>query len=455
MRQRASCIGALAALGAAAVVISTVPAPAPALSANAGASSPDNATVGCADIPAVRASVGPRGRQPDGGSGAPSISGNGRFVAFHSVATNLVRGDTNERPDIFVYDRETRETSRVSVATNGTQGDHISASLSISRTGRFVVFGSLATNLVRRDTNGMPDAFLHDRDTGRTVIVSVSSTGQQGRNLGSGQPAVSARGRFVAFVGYPSNLVPGDTNGKPDIFVRDRRAGTTTRVSVSSSGVQANRQSGTYSGPDISADGRYVVFESDARTLVKGDTNGWKDVFLHDRWTHRTTRVSVGAGRAQGDNASYWPSISGDGRYVAFSSRASNLVDDDENDAWDVFVRDRKTGVTTLESRSTAGALVNDGGSSPMISGNGRFVTWGSYADNLVPGDTNGVADVFVRDRVTGSTWRVPCGPGPDGESILPSINDRGTLVAFESIASNLVDSDTNGVSDIFLARSR
>lgn len=451
MSRRASSIGSFVAAGSAALVLSTVPAPA----VTAVAAPPTGTTTGCADSPTIRASVGPRGRQSDDLSLEPSISGNGRFVAFTSVATNLVRRDTNDWPDIFVHDRETGRTSRVSIGTDGAQSDGYSSLVSISRTGRFVAFGSLATNLVRRDTNGMPDVFLHDRDTGRTVIISVSSSEEQGKNLGSSHPALSAGGRFVAFVGYPRNLVPGDTNRHPDIFVRDRRAGTTTMVSVSSDGVQANRQSGTYSGPDINADGRYVVFESDARTLVPGDDNGFQDVFLHDRSTHTTTRVSVGTDGTQGDNESYWPSISADGRYVAFSSRATNLVEDDDNDAWDVFVRDLETGVTTLESRSTEGAAGNDFSYSPMISGNGRFVTWWSYADNLVADDTNGVSDVFVRDRATGVTWRVPCAPEPDGFSILPSIDDRGTFVAFESRARNLVDGDTNRTRDIFVARAR
>lgn len=447
MLRRSASLASLVALAASAATI--IP------TSGADAGSPTGAITGCGDVPTIRASVGPHGRQADDMSLEPSISRDGRFVAFQSVAANLVRGDSNDQPDIFVYDRETQQASRVSVATSGGQADGMSSLQDISRHGGFVAFGSLATNLVAHDTNGMPDVFLHNRTTGRTAIVSVSSTEEQGRNLGSGQPAVSARGAFVAFVGYPRNLVPEDTNGVPDIFVRDRSAGTTTRVSVSTSGAQANRQSGTYTGPDISDDGRYVVFESDATNLVEGDTNRRQDVFVHDRLTHVTTRVSVGPDGVQGDDESYWPSISADGRYVAFSSRATNLVEGDDNDAWDVFVRDLETGVTTLESRSTAGELGDNFSYSPSISGNGRFVTWWSYADNLVGGDINGVADVFVRDRVTGSTWRLPCEPQGDRQSILPTIDNRGTFVAFESRATNLVDSDTNRKADVFLTRAR
>ena len=450
MRRRALATGTLAALCAAASL--SGPGRPPAATADAG---PGGEPMGCGGVPTVRVSLGPHGRQADDMSLEPSISGNGRFVAFQSVATNLVRRDTNDWPDIFVYDRETQRTSRVSVATDGSQADHLSSLQDISRRGRFVAFGSLATNLVRHDDNGMPDVFLHDRKTGRTVIVSVSSTGTQGKDLGSSQPAIGAGGRFVAFVGYPRNLVPDDTNRRPDIFVRDRRAGTTTRVSVSSSGEQADRKSGTYSGPDISADGRYVVFESHATNLVAGDDNRKQDVFLHDRQTHVTTRVSVASDGTQGDDESYWPTISADGRYVAFSSRATNLVEGDDNDDWDVFVRDLETGVTTLESRSSAGELGDNFSYSAMISGNGRFVTWWSYADNLVDGDTNGVADVFVRDRVTETTWRLPCTPEPDRQSILPAISHRGTFVAFESRARNLVDADTNKKPDIFVSRTR
>jgi Tol biopolymer transport system component len=182
------------------------------------------------------------------------------------------------------------------------------------------------------------DIFVRDTVTGRTTRVSVSSRERQA-NAGSQQASISADGRYVAFVSFASNLVAGDTNGTWDVFMRDTAKGKTTRVSVSSGGQQGNDQSGT---PSISADGRYVAFYSYASNLVAGDTNGKADVFVRDTVTGRTTRVSVSSRERQGNGYSYEPSISTDGRYVAFYSLASNLVAGDTNTAGDIFVRDRR-----------------------------------------------------------------------------------------------------------------
>jgi|GEM_PF-1585857 len=223
---------------------------------------------------------------------------------------------------------------RVSVASGGTQGNGDSGCPSISADGRYVAFQSYASNLVPGDTNGTWDVFVHDRLTGQTTRVSVASDGTQG-NGDSECPSISADGRYVAFASLASNLVPGDTNGTWDVFVHDRLTGQTTRVSVASGGAQGN--SGSWC-PSISADGRYVAFQSYASNLVPGDTNGVLDVFVHDRLTGQTTRVSVASDGTQGDSYSFGSSISADGRYVAFSSLASNLVPGDTNDKPDIFV---------------------------------------------------------------------------------------------------------------------
>jgi len=197
-------------------------------------------------------------------------------VVFESDASNLVPGDTNGRYDIFLRDRQTDTTTRLSVSSAGTQGNDSSLAPSISADGRYVVFESDASNLVPGDTNGRYDIFLRDRQTGTTTRLNVSSTGTQGNGV-SGRPSISADGRYVAFNSDASNLVPGDTNGRNDIFLRDRQTGTTTRLSVSSTGVQGDGHS---YDPFISADGRYVAFNSHATTLVPGDTNGKQDIFL-------------------------------------------------------------------------------------------------------------------------------------------------------------------------------
>jgi Tol biopolymer transport system component len=329
---------------------------------------------------------------------APAISADGRFVAFQSDASNLVAGDTNDSPDIFVHDFRTGQTTRVSVDSNGAQANGGSLGPSISADGRFVAFWSSARNLVRGDSNGSGDVFVHDMCSGSTTRVDVGSLGNETNNASGDAPAISADGRYVAFDSHASNLVLGDTNGAADIFVHDLRSGTTTRVSVDSSGVQAGG-GGSYF-PSISADGRFVAFQSYAYTLVPGDTNDATDVFVHDRRTGVTKRISVDSAGAEGNGSSVRPSISADGRYVAFISFASNLVPGDTNEVNDVFVHDLRTGVTTRASVGFSGVQANGDsfGSAPSISADGRRVAFGSGATNLVAGDTNGVSDTFVRD---------------------------------------------------------
>ncbi len=329
----------------------------------------------------------------------PSISDDLRYIAFESVASNLVPGDTNGRTDCFVKDRQTGITERVNVDSNGLEGNHGCYSPSISADGRYVAFPSGASNLVPNDTNGAMDVFLHDRETGVTERVSVDSTGQEA-NGSNVHTIISADGRYVAFYSTATNLVPGDTNGTTDVFVHDRVTGITERVSVDSSGQEANGGSG---GPSISSDGRYVAFGSAASNLVPGDTNGTSDVFVHDRVTGLTERVSVDSNgqEANGLNrltgSSVYETISGDGRYVVFISEASNLVTGDTNGIRDIFVHDRVTGMTERVNVDNNGEEANGLSINATISADGRYVAFDSYASNLVPGDTNASQDVFVR----------------------------------------------------------
>ncbi len=397
-----------------------------------------------------RVSVSSTGTEGNGNGYDPAISADGRFVAFVENASNLIRADTNGVPDIFVRDRHARTTRRVSVSSTGTEGNGNSFSPSISADGRFVAFSSAASNLIRADTNGRSDIFVRDRQTGTTRRVSVSSTGTEG-NGNSSFPAISADGRFVAFSSAASNLIDADTNGRSDIFVRDRQTGTTRRVSVSSSGRQAD---GSSDDVVISSDGRLVAFVSLASNLVAGDTKGISDVFAFDLLTGTTSRVSVSSTGAEGNGRSFSPSISADGRFVAYSSGASNLVGGDTNGSYDVFVRDRQAARTRRVSVTAEGAEGNGDSYAPSISADGRFVAYSSGASNLVGGDTNGSYDVFVRDRQAATIARVSVSSGGeqgDGVSISPSISADGGLVALSAAASNLVPSDTNGHYDVFV----
>lgn len=409
------------------------------------------ATPGWAGTPKTRrVSLGPAGVEGDLGSHDPSLSADGRFVAFSSDASNLVTGDTNGGRDVFVRDRSTATTSRVSVSSGGDEGNAESYDPSISADGRFVAFDSYASNLVRKDTNGSLDVFVRDLENGTTRRVSVSSARVAG-NSDSYLPSISADGRFVAFDSFASNLIGHDTNDAYDIFVRDLANHTTRRVSVSNTGIEGNF--GSYD-PAISATGGSVAFDSDASNLVADDANDTTDVFVRDLGRHTTRRVSVSSTGDEADTDSSTPSISSGGRFVAFLSYASNLVARDTNDSGDVFVQDRRMGTTRRVSVSATGAQGDSDSYLPSISSNGRFIAFYSDASNLVGGDMNDAFDVFVRGVVNHTTRRISVtSTGIEGNaySYDPSISADGGFVAFYSDASNLVKNDTNGAGDIFL----
>ena len=298
----------------------------------------------------TRVSVDSAGNGGNGTSPPPSLTAESRFGPSESRASDLVPNDSSDQPDVFAHDRQTNDTTIVSVNSAGNKGDSYSYGPSISADGRFVAFWSAATNLVPNDTNSWKvDVFVRDRQLGTTTVVSVDSAGNQGNN-GGGDPSISADGRFVAFVSSSTNLVPNDSNNTSDVFVRDRQLGTTALVSVDSAGTQGNKSSGG-SGLSISADGRFVAFDSAASNLAPNDTNNTFDVFVRDLTLGTTTRVSVDSAGNQGNGSSQGPSISADGRLVAFHSDATNLVPNDTNSTLDVFVRG--PGQAVLPSPST------------------------------------------------------------------------------------------------------
>ncbi|MDP6546689.1 MAG: SdrD B-like domain-containing protein [Phycisphaerae bacterium] len=372
-----------------------------------------------------------------------SMSADGRYVAFSSRASDLVAGDTNGSYDVFVRDRLTGQTERVSVDSAEIQGESHSYAPSISADGRYVAFESSADNLAGNDTNGrMKDIFIRDRQSGLTERISDGP---------SANPSISADGRYVAFESDASSLTPYDTNGFRDIFVYDRQSGLTERVSVDSAGMEVHGQS---IDPSISADGRYVAFGSDAPDLTADDYNGAYDIFVHDRQAGQTRIVSADSVGDEGNGESVAPSISTDGRYVAFESDASSLAPGATNGYRDIFVHDRQSGLTQRISIGLAGGSTNGHSAHASISADGRYVAFSSWAPNLVTDDTNGLEDIFVYDRQSGLTERVSvdlAGAQADGFSIAPSISADGRYVAFESNASNLVDGDANNVRDIFV----
>ncbi len=405
---------------------------------------------GAAPGATFRVSVAGGGGQSDGRSSVPAISADDRYSAFNSDASNLVAGDTNFAKDVFLHDRTTSQTERVSVASSGAEGNADSFSPAVSADGRFVAFYSSASNLVDGDGNGVNDVFVRDRQSGSTARVSLVPGGAE-PNGGSSSPSISADGRLVAFLSDASNLVADDTNRLRDAFVFDRQTGATTRVSVDSAGAEANLESFT---PVLSADGRFVAFTSFAFNLVVDDINEGSDVFVRDLQALTTTRVSVYEGGYEAEGDSLRPAISADGRFVAFDSDAWNLAWGDTNDVFDVFVHDRQSGVTTRVSVDDSGTQADGASIRPALSADGRYVAFYTEAANLVAGDTNGASDVLIYDRQSGAEKRVSVAGGgveANGESLRPALSADGRVVIFESNASNLVSGDSNGFTDIFL----
>lgn len=383
------------------------------------------------------------GVTPDGASSRPVLARKARSAAFRSEATNLVPGDTDALADILVVRMRKGEAQCASVATDGTKADGACDKPALDAYARRVAFISDATNLVPDDTNGVADVFVRDVLSGRTERVSVASDGTQADGP-SDDPAVSCPGTLVVFSSHATNLVPGDTNGASDIFLHDRRTGETTRVSVAADGSQANGHS---TRPELSNTGRWLVFVSDASNLVPGDVNGQPDVFACNLRTGAIELVSLASDGAQADAASARPAISANGRFIAFESAATNLDPADGFAGVDIFVRDRRLGRTTLASGSAAGPV--DGAASyPSLSASGRWIAFASAATNLVPGDTNGFIDVFRKNVRKGGVERLSVsseGEQADGNSIQPSLSGRGRFALFATRASNILPVPSDG----------
>jgi Tol biopolymer transport system component len=413
--------------------------------------------------PVQQVSVAANGGSPNGNSSGAATSGNGRCVAFYSDASNIVpSGPTGSAPgftNVFVTDRDSGITTQVSIGFNGQQPNGPSQAQrfrpSIDADCTCVGFSSDASNLVPNDTNGKTDVFVRDLPASTTELASFGFQGEPA-NGASSFTSVSGDCSRMAFQSLASNLVPNDTNGTSDIFVFDRASDSITRVSVGPGGVQGNGPSIT---PSMSADGRCVAFASGATNLLPNvpDTNGVLDIYVECEGVV-TCRASVSSSGEQANAISFLPALSADGRIVAFKSNASNLVPGDRNQAADVFVHNCDTGETVRASVGDRGQEGNDIAIPPTISGNGRFVAFGSFASNLISGvSTNGNSQVYVRDLVNQTTELVSVGPnGRPGNGgvpdIPPSISLDASYVAFESLASNLVPGyPPTGLLNVFL----
>jgi Tol biopolymer transport system component len=401
----------------------------------------------------MRVSFTSNGGQPNGNSYWSATSSDGRYVAFTSPASNLVPGDTNGRQDVFVRDRVAGTTSVGSVGANGKEGTSDSVQPDISADGRYVVFSSDSAELVPGDLSGQFDIFVRDRANATTRRLTVGLGGAEA-NGGSSEPVITPDGKYVAFISSASNLVPGDTNGVDDIFVVTVATGAIVRASVGVGG-EANAQCFAAA---ISANGRYVAFATRASNLVSYDPRGFADVFVRDLQHNVTRRISQTASGTPGNEESglNYVAMSADGRYVAFGSAASNLVPADTNGAWDVFVRDRTSGAVQRVSVGPGGAQANGNSGflfTVSMSADGGYVAYSSIASNLVAGDTNASYDVFVRDRTAGVTTRVSVtksGGQADSSNIDAAVSANGRSVVFTSFAGNMVAGDTNGYSDIY-----
>jgi Tol biopolymer transport system component len=457
VQQRASLRRGLTAVSIASVLAVTGLAASPALAA------PSNGTT-------ELVTAAPGGGGGNAQSWAPSVTADGRYVTFMSLASNLTGSDTSDgKWDVFVKDNRTGAITKVSTALGGAASNGDSNASDISDNGRYVVFESTATNLVAGDqAPNTYDLFVKDLKTNKITRLITKNPGV-GDNGHDTEPSISADGSVVAFRSTNADLVPGDTNGVADIFVWKRSTAEVTRVSVSSAGEQsanpAQPDLALSVGADLSADGKTVVFMSGADNLVPGDTNGLFDIFVHTLADHRTTRVSVGAdgqqatgGGQNNQQGASQPSISANGRYIAYQGYAlKGLVEQETGVTNQVYAYDRKTGLTQLVAHQVDGTVTSGDSDNATISPDGRFVAFQSYDDQIVTGDTNGYSDVFVRDlkstRIAAASIGVDGEPadGPSGSSGA-AITAGGGAVVFDAQAHNLIEGPV-GVNDLFLHR--
>lgn len=381
--------------------------------------------------PALPVGLSPEGKPANDACTRPVITPDGRFIAFESEASNLVRGDRNQGSDVFVYDTRRRKLVRASLTSDGVELTGQSRHPAISADGRFVAFESNATNLGPADRDVDADIYVHDLQTGATSLVSAGIEGapSNGQCLNA---AISADGRYIAYEGFASNLVPDDTNSASDVFVFDQVTGATVRASLTYTGAQAN-----YGGsfPAISGNGRFVSFSTIAYGMVPGYPYPGRNHYVRDLVNQTTEQVSLRAGTTEttgGGDSSLAP-LSYDGRFVVFSTQ-SQLVPEDLDQGIDVYVRDRELSTTERASLSYRGEPADLTVSQPSISDNGRYVAFRSSAPALVDAPENYDWHLYVRDREAATTERVSLLPGTGPNQVFTSwglLSGDGLSVTF------------------------
>ncbi len=387
----------------------------------------------------------------DGHSRYAAQSDDGQFVVFASAAANLIAGDTNGEYDIFMRDRANDTTTRMSVDSAGAQavgGDSLNPS--ISDDGTLIVFESDATNLIAADTNSDRDIFLRNVTAGTSVRISTTTTGLETNN-DSRNAKISGDGEWIVFE-TDASLQPSDWNNVTDVYLYEVDTGTITRVSQNTDGTQSN---GASSNPQLSSDGRYIVFESAGSNLIANDTNGAVDIFLYDRVLDTLERVNLTIGNTQSAGSSYRPHISDDANRVVFESDAIDLVGafNDTNASRDIFIRLRDVPSTARLSVNSDGVQVAGNSTRALITRDGSMVLFQSVATTLVDNDTNGVSDIFIRRVDAATTERVSLnrnGVEGNGSSTLGSLSANERYAIFQTEATNMdTITDDNGMEDI------
>ncbi|MEU6763990.1 hypothetical protein ABZ916_15880 [Streptomyces sp. NPDC046853] len=409
-----------------------------------------------------RVSVGPEGVEGNAASTNPAISADGRYVAFVSASRNLVANDTNGTPDAFVRDLRTGKTERVSVRSNGKASHGVVREVSLSPDGRYVVFTSTADDLVNGDPNDLDDVFLHDRDTGKTQRISATGAlYDELRNHLTYDPVVSGDGRYVAYASGAEDLVEGDANQRDDVFLYDRKKKTTELAQLDNAGQQGQ---GDAFAPAFAGDsgGRYLAFTSNTSNLAGvEDHSSATDIFLRDREKGTTELISIPQAYNR-KTPSWGAALSGDARYVAFTSSSRVLRPEGPapTSAHNVFLYDREAKRMRLVSATPDGTPADGDSDDVSLSRDGRYAVFTSAASNLAPEDDgDSSSDVFLRDMETGEVRLVSGESEPVSEDTKPGrrtgVSEGGGAVVFDSPAGNLVAGDTNAAADVFLRQLR